>query len=297
MLHKKYKLSLLIFAVLLVGFSFISESNQSYRTIRTSFNLVPSKAIKEIQNPSPSYYILNDTFISDLRYQPNKTLQQEIFDAEVSAKLKGMWDARTQGYEYRRQWGLTNSVDDLAQINSMGNLSTDVVNEVKSYHMGKEVDKVGKAVDRDPFLSKMKAPAAIVAGAVAIYHGRPINFKLTQASKLSLRTEVEKQIGEVGIQSPLINTSMGFYGKARSERDSTPILPVEDRFKIGVSRQIFGLGAGLNYGTSTRNTGTSLSRRISNHVSCTLDSSKKLGPEGQNKSIAQTLRFDYGIHF
>ena len=242
----------------------------------------------------------NGSFLNDLGRGRNDNA--ELLEKKSALELKQQYEDMVRDYDHRKEYDLTTNEEDRKHVGQVQDFSRNVFNTVQHQQATKVLENVRKNAERDPTISKMKKPAEVIAAGVAFYYGAPVKFKLGSESNMEAATNVPNHEGHLNLRSPFLNSFAEFRTDALSpdeEAKQKALDPTkrQERLRLGVNRGIpvLGLASGLTYGNSTRTVTASLSKQLTDSLSCVVDSMRPL--EASTNPGEESLKFMYGIRF
>lgn len=254
----------------------------------------------DCQGPNASFM----ASLSQSEQLKDKSMKDQIMDKKLADELRLKYLDVNRQYDIRKEHHLIGREEERNHQDQVHDFARHVVNELKNHHIREQSSKAAKAVDNSEVLSAAKVPVQVAAGAVAIYHGAPVNLKLSDETRVKLRTVVPDQRGDVELRTPVLSSSVNFNGKMRQDpyQLGVPVDPtrVEDRYRFSVGRGIplLDLQSGLSYGMTSRLITGSVSKQLTDNLSCVVDKTKQLGPDQSSAYNGQeSVKILYGMTF
>jgi len=252
--------------------------------------------IRPIWMSSQFNFTPNTSYLVNTQATTNN-FQNDVFGgAKNVAGIQQRYDDRTRDYGLRSQYGLNDAYENQAYTSSMtgfgSDTSHDLLGTARTAQQKGIAQTVRDANDRGDISDSVKAGSA----ATAVASGNPLNFNLTQETKLSTRTDLVHQNGELKVTSPVMN----FSAQMDARNTSDPVAAAQsntERYSMSVSKPIaaLDLSSALTYGGTTNCMRASVSRPIYDHVVGEFDSVK--GNDSLGVPSEQSLRLMYGISF
>jgi hypothetical protein len=251
---------------------------------------------------SPVAYAPNQSYMSNLTIQaPDRGLfdQGDIMSQRRLLELKQQYSDVSRDYDQRSVYGINDTEATRIQIARMQDFSHSVFSELRKYQGVTYRDKLSGAVERDPILAS--GPVKVVGGISAIYFDSPVMIALSEETRIEAHTNVGDQTGQVKVTSPVLNGTIDMDGHAEDALipGTVPTDPTwtREKYRVSVNRSlgIFGLSSAASYGTTTTQATASISKPISDHVTCVVDSMKPLNAPGAVPE--ERVKVLYGIKF
>jgi hypothetical protein len=192
--------------------------------------------------------------------------------------LRQQYEDMNRNYEVRENYSLLDPQETMDHANQVSQFSHDVMTRVRMEQVHNNSRLMRDAAMQSQSLSSVRQPIGVVAGLAAIYSGEPMKWDVTDKLHLRARTMVRDSRGELGLDSPLMN---GRVEVATQMPDHyTPDDPrfadgsqANERVKLSLSKDLpLQISSGMSFGTSTGTMAASVSRPISEHVTCVVDS-------------------------
>ena len=249
---------------------------------------------------------VNGSFLNNVKIQMSDSSVQskDIMDPKACLELSQRYDDLNRSYDMRKNYHVADMGDEYTHAQQVSDFSHDVFNQISHKQVRDNGDKLMGAVNRDDNLKQAEKPAAVVGVAYAIYSGQPLDLKLDGSSKFISRTNLSNSTAELVFDSPIIYTSIDYTGLAPETRDPNAISAdpnfYKDRYAFALRRPlpIFDLSTSLSYGSTSTNLTASVSKPITNNLTCVVDSSMPMSAEiAAVVPASETLRLLYGIRF
>lgn len=233
--------------------------------------------------------------------------RDEVFTPKQAMELRQQYDDLTRTYQMRKNYSLLEFQEEENHRNQLTGFGKTIQDRVLD-HEAKKSEERFKALARKD--GNLKKPAAVVGALVTVYTGRPVTTRLSENTRLVGRTtvrpdatgKVQWQSGQLQLLSPLVNTTFDVAATlpASVDPNTAEAAKAEDRYKLSVTRALplVNVSSGLTYGSTTRTLSASLSRQLTDHLSCVIDTRRPLSPEWvKAKPGEETVRLIYGISF
>jgi hypothetical protein len=251
---------------------------------------------------SPAGYAENDSFLSDQGVTASNWApftHQDLIETSSAASMRQTYQDLNRQYEVRAASGLLGTEDLRNQMTRMRDFSREVFREVSRFQTKKARRTLKRAAERDPIL---RSQPVVVAGTLtSVYFDNPVEFSLSDEARVSARTSIPDQTGNVQVYSPIVDGRFELDGHADDglAPGTVPSDPTfkREKYRFSVSRPvgILDITSGVSYGSTTTQLSTSLTKPISDHVTCVLDSVRPMDAPGA--ASEERVRFLYGIRF
>jgi hypothetical protein len=237
----------------------------------------------------------NTSYLVNTQANANN-FQNDVFGgAKNVAGIQQRYDDRTRDYGLRSQYGLNDAYESQAYTASMtgfgSDTSHDLLGTARSAQQKGIAQSVRASENAGNFSDGVKAGSAFTA----IASGNPVNFNVNQDTKLSTRTDLVHQNGEVKMTSPVMN----FSAQMDARNTADPVAAAQsntERYSVSMSRPlVMDLSSSLSYGGTTNCMRAAVSRPIYDHVVGEFDSVK--GNDNLGVPSEQSLKLMYGISF
>lgn len=249
----------------------------------------------------------NRSYLQDLDRNPRFArileIQDWLIDPEMALRIQDQYRSMIRDYELRETYDLTSMEEERAHFERMSKFTEDVAIQVKNKHVNENLDKARKSASKlreTAFVKKIEKPVGAVVAVAATSIGQPISFRLTENTRFTARTHLWNQYGEFDLKSDWLNGSM-LVGPRRHSNLPKLFSPLEkESYLVSVSRGIplVDVSTGLSYGGTSTNLTASVGKSLTEHLSCSFDSSRPMNPHLSNTPQGEeVLRFLYSITF
>jgi hypothetical protein len=238
----------------------------------------------------------NTSYLVNTQANANN-FQNDVFGgAKNVAGIQQRYDDRTRDYGLRSQYGLNDAYENQAYTTSMTGFGSDTSHDLMGTARSAQQKGIAQSVraseNAGNFSDSVKAGSAVTA----IASGNPVNFNLNPDTKVSTRTDLVHQNGEVKVSSSVVN----FSAQMDARNTSDPVAAAQsntERYSVSMSRplSIFDLSSSVSYGGTTNCMRAAVSRPIYDHVVGEFDSVK--GNDNLGVPSEQSLKLMYGISF
>lgn len=159
---------------------------------------------------------------------------------------------------------------EVKQVEERQGFSNAVADKIKDSQISKKTERAKKSAERDPVLSTVAKPMALVAAAVAITQGRPVSLKVARSVRVTSETHIKEKHGRLSLNSPLLDSALEYQAlsaeavASAGSVASTANVAQHDKVKVSVSRRLteLDLAAGLSYGMDTHCMTSTVSKGI-----------------------------------
>jgi hypothetical protein len=244
----------------------------------------------------------NNSILMDLNAGLNekKELQDQLLDPQTQSELRQNYQLMLHDYEQKKRYGLATRTDQKNYIEQNNRFAEHVINEVKTRQMKLQAKNLKRIADAQP---ELKDPATVALAMAAIYQGTTMNWDMSEDTRLTARTEVKNSKGLLGVESPLLNGRFEYAGKA-ADIDPNQLnfdpTQVEERYRLSLTRSLplLELDSGVTYGGSSSTVTASVSRKLSENLTCVVDKTHPVGRSPDNPRWSQeSVKLLYGLSF
>jgi hypothetical protein len=248
---------------------------------------------------------VNEAYLSDVghRFKPRNELN-ELFTAEDASRLQQRFEQINGKYERMKVYGTYTPTHQAAELDEIGKYRDEVQGSIESSKRNFYLKRVKAAAMEDPNINHLKGPLGIIFGIAAIYNGLPVQWKVSEETRLSASTQKGKS-AQMQMTTSLVTGTFQFSKEAAS--DSSPYEPSSadplshaERYKFGAERELdfWDMKTSMTYGTSTKSVTTALTKVISKHLSASLEQIHPIkAGETAVSSNEGRVRMDYQLHF
>lgn len=245
----------------------------------------------------------NVSFLNNLSFshEGEPGLADELMDASVASRIQREYEEMNRDHETRRYHGLLNSQTVDERANRVNEISRQALDEVRTFQRNKQSRKVLGAIERNPSLKK---PVAVAAAVAAVVTGNPYRTRIGGSTDLALSTNLPFQTGYIQFYSPIVNGAFTASGNPDSGNSMTLPPPSwvsrSEHYSFSLSRPlpVWGLGTGVSYGGSSNTVNASVSKELSSHLTCSVNTVRSVSSEpAYMREPEQTLKLDYQLHF
>jgi hypothetical protein len=270
--------------------------------VRPDFALIADRITPAWAMNSPVAYSPNESYMSNFTIvAPERALfdQGDIMSQRKLLELKQQYTDMNRDFDQRTTYGLADPDTTRFQYDRMRNFSRDVFTQMRTFQSSVYRDKLNAAAERDPNLRS--TPVRVVGGISAIYFNSPVMIALSEETRISARTSLPDQTGQVAFTSPVINGTLDMDGHAEDALipGTVPTDPTwtREKYRLSVNRPlgIFGITSAASYGSTTTQVSASVSKPISDHVTCVVDTVKPLNAPGAVPE--ERVKVLYGLSF
>lgn len=244
----------------------------------------------------------NTSYFSNLKKNRAQEEREVLLDDSQTLMLKQQYQDLTREYDQRAAYGVTTQMEDEMQRQRIAQFSRRVVGQVQGRQIRSNVEKLRGAVERDDNLMAVSKPVAVVGAIAAISMGTPVKFNLDSATQVEAQTVVMESRGHVAVNSPIVSGNVRYVG--RNEQFTGPNMPapivLDERVRVSLSKPlpVWSITSGVSYGSSSQSVSASLSKPITNHLTCVVDSTQVFGASARmNVMTEESVRVLYGIQF
>lgn len=196
---------------------------------------------------------VNSSFLGRSDYAGEKSFLSRLVDRDFSERKRVEYERMMDQYEQTRHYDQSSLASEKAHVENLSKFSQSIVSEVRKSKVKEETEKLHSVAEETGLYNEVKAPIGIAAALFAVYNGRAVNLNVEDALSLEARTDIPEKAGEFKLTSPLIDSAVRFQFADQNQDAIT----------------------------------ASLSRKLTDHVRCVFDASKK----------EESIRLEYGISF
>jgi hypothetical protein len=274
-----------------------------FRPIWLDEYLVSSSASR---TPEPNASFLND--LRDLPRDPGTITAEleKIYDRQSILNRRQQYADLNRDYEMRKRAGLIGIYQEQAHLGQLSGFSNDVWQDMQNRKLQQAGDKATRIAEKNEVAAAVAAPAVLLYG---VYIGTPIRLKVAEDARFNLSTNFRGKTGSFQFDSPALFGSIDFRPMAPGSRDLVTPTGVDfgaamqferaidfsqEQVQITLSRPlpVFGLTSSVLYGSSSKAVVGSLSKRLTDHMVCVVDSIHGLSPTAQSSEQKFRLRYD-----
>lgn len=258
----------------------------------------------------------NESFLSDLTSNPaadrEREVREMILGSEQAAHLRAKFEGelRLNEVESKRQYGLMGPYAEREFTQRVRTFSEqEVVRGIQRYQTRKQIRAAREAARRDEILSSKPVAAAISVAAVGT--GSPVEVQINDSTTIHARTDLTQSKGQLVLNSPVVEGWVDIdQSKPSSISSLAPVMadptqPVADpsqgkeRVRVSIAKQVpfLGVRSGLAYGTSSQTVSASLSKPLSDNLTCVLDTVRSVDASANPGSSEERVKLLYGIRF
>ncbi|MEK6704455.1 MAG: hypothetical protein AABZ06_01575 [Bdellovibrionota bacterium] len=237
---------------------------------------------------------LNSSFLADL---DNKNFNSKgtnfITEAMSSADVRDKYSTLHGDYEMRKRHGLIDTDAERCYLDQMSGFNNEILSRLRLSQLRDGRKKLETAMLRNDRLKAIAGPI-VMAGAIAAActTGEPLEFTLTDNTKLVTRADVRNQVGQLSVASQALTGSLDLMAKTPGEREE------RYRFSLNSGIPLFNVTSGISYGMTSNTLSMSLTKQLSSRLSCSVDSTRPLDNTPLASSLAQeSVRLLYGFNF
>ena len=261
---------------------------------------------KDSPSMMQSLHTSQSSYLTDFetgRFASSTPINDYLFDSGMVLRMRNDYRNMTKDYEMRHQYELTTLQDERDQTNRMSDFARHVVHSAKAAVIQKNMKIVRKNAEATELYSLVKRPMGFIIGAVAVYSGEPVTWKVDEVTEFVATTDFKNKRGEFRLASPIVRGSFNVLTavpvSADDQLKQDPNRSVVDKYSLSLGRPlpIWQLSSGLSYGMTTTKMTASLSKQLTEHLACIVDTSKLMRPIARVDPGQQSLRLEYGFNF
>lgn len=217
---------------------------------------------------------------------------ERVLGENAGPALRQRLDDMSREYRMRKNHGLNTLGDELKRYQSMKGLASEIVSEAKNREISHQQGKLksfAEGYKNDAWVKALRQPVGLAVALVAMGTGHPITVDLAEDSQLLASADVRDRTSRISLLSPLVNWNLDYIATAQAEVPESQRLLADERYRMSLGRRLplFELQSGVSYGSTSRTMNASLSRRLVENLTCTVDAG----------TIQERLRLEYGISF
>lgn len=237
------------------------------------------------------------------RFASATPINDYLFDEGMVLRMRNDYLNMTKDYEMRRRYELTTLQDDREQTNRLSDFARHIVKSAQTSVIQKNMKIVRRAAEKTEIYSLVKRPMGFLIGVYAVYSGEPMTWKIDESTEFLARTDFRGQKGELRLNSRFVRGTFDILTSVPASADEQlkqdPNRAPVDKYRLSLGRPlpIWQLSSGLSYGMTTSKITASLSKQLTDHLACTIDTSKLMQPVRSVDPGQQSLRLEYGLNF
>ena len=247
----------------------------------------------------------NEAYLSDIGHRMAVGTELDgLFDPNDASRLHKRFEQMNEKYERMRNRGTFSPTYQAAEMDEMGKYREDAQGSVTSYQQTFYSERVKNAALADENIGRLKGPLGFIFGIAAIYNGVPVQWKMTDDARFSASTQKGKS-AQCQVATPILTGTFEFSSEAAAQSsplDPTPADPLyhPERYKVGASRSLsfWDLSSSVSYGSSTESLTTALSKKLTTHVTASVEQVHPLGAgDSYVTGDEGRVRMDYSLNF
>jgi hypothetical protein len=259
-------------------------------------------------NPNYSYLATRNARVLDDRLVDQI---DSLMDRQQAQEWKQQYEDLNRDYDMRKRAGLISPTAFQSHSGAVSDFSNKVLDEIEKRKLAKTGDAAVRVVEKHEAIKTVLAPGAVAAG---FYIGRPVSFRLTDESRFSFRTSVRDRMGQLELHSSLVYGSFEYhpqapdsyslinptgvdFGKAMDFNYMADFGAERYQFKLVRALPYFDVNSSVLYGSSSNVVAGSLTKQLTDHVACVVDSIRYLTPYDDAHAMEERVRLRYDIHF
>lgn len=259
-----------------------------------------------VSKDSPWTQTSQSSYLTDFetgRFASATPINDYLFDQGMVLRMRNDYRSMTKDYEMRRQYELTTLQDDREQTNRMSDFARQVVKNAQNSVIQKNMKKVRQAAEKTELYSLVRRPMGFLIGVYAVYSGEPLTWKIDESTEFLARSDFRAQRGELRLNSTIVRGSLDVLTSVPASADDQlkqdPNRAPVDKYRLSLGRPlpIWQLSSGLSYGITTSRVTASLSKQLTDHLACIVDTSRLMKPTRSVDPGQQSLRLEYGLNF
>jgi len=161
--------------------------------------------------------------------------------------------------------------------------------------------RLRRAVDNDPNLAKIRTPAGIILGAVAISQGEPVKWDVSESTRVTAHGKVQDRAGQLSLSTKIVDSGFSYNGKVPkvSAWDGIPgATPEHMNFSVSRSLPWIQTNSSLSYGMSSNTVTAGLSRPIiTPNLTAIVGTTRTVGEQRLGFKSDERVQLVYGINF
>jgi hypothetical protein len=245
----------------------------------------------------------NDSFLSDLQVSSSDRAlfdQGDIMSRQQILEMQQSYGDMNRDLDQRSHvYGLTNPDSLRVQYDKMKDFTREMFKQVRKFQSSIYRGKLNQVANRDENLKS--APVRVVGSISAVYFDSPVMIALSEETRISAHTNIPDQTGALNLTSPVINGAIELDGHAEEALapGTVPVDPTwkREKYRVSFSRPlgVLDMTSGISYGSTTTQVSASVSKPITDQVTCVVDSVRPLNAPGA--SSEERVKVLYGIRF
>jgi hypothetical protein len=243
----------------------------------------------------------------------------QVVPQGFGGSLRSRVESMSKDFEFKKQYGLTRDFEQIEQNRRSSEfLKNEVFNDLRQFHLNKAVGTVRGVTQRlatddsDFVLRQVRNPLAVAIGAAGVMTGQPLVVWQGAGARLSSQTYFtidEPRFtlgrGQFNLNSWVLDSSLSYDSSAAEIREPAKAAAGEqahkkERYRLTFNRELpwVGVASGFSFGSTSSLLTASLSRRLTDRLSCTVDSSRALSVDRvESQFQEERISFVYGFGF
>ena len=253
--------------------------------------------------------LLNDTYLYDFGYRARGLEGQFLFeqvkdlgDPSRLREIRQEYEVMSRSFEQKQSAGLSTPDSVKEYQASIARLTERAIKHVQDQSIKRSNDQVIQKFGSNATVKTLVTPAVVAAG---IYSGRPIQLRLMADTHLQVQTHVRDQVGRLQLQSPWALGTFEFRPTAQvssangSLQASSGVDLTKEVYQVGMARSLpfSDLQTQLHYGASSKTLVSTISKTLTNDLSCALDWVQPMSSLSPIYAREEKVRLKYDLRF
>lgn len=244
-----------------------------------------------------------DAYLWDI-YSEEKEAKFDVLDPRTTRQVELEYSNLVREREQKEHHELTSYVDDKDFFGRVMGFAKYVFRHIVQYQTKESIKRIEKKSEHASTISTVRENVTRVVKGAA-------HFELDDTFEVRVRSDLPERTAGVTLKTPLVDAELRINYKGQEWRrenmtNSFDEARKSDRYQLSVMRQLpLDLQSSVNYGTHTSLLTSTLTQRITPHLSLSLSDNRLLNSDSSGYSSAslhsprheQSLRFDYGVQF
>ncbi len=244
------------------------------------------------------------SLLSDTDYRARPWIDSEFFLSQSQmSEFRKAYESSVDSYEYRRNYGLLGKGAAEQRQNEIESLKHRLIETARNKRWLEERDRAFGRIGIDKIARKVP----VIVGAIALTHSfyfgerhNALDWRLIPELHIWAWHNAERSVGELVVNTPVVNTTVEYQGAALVKRTVDPSAR-DELLQFGLAKDlpVLHLSTNLKYGLLNRSLTASLSRPILPFLTGSVSAARQLdASQPYDPSLnSESARLDFQIHF
>ena len=257
--------------------------------------------------------ISNESFLEKLdeNLKSRDDFLVDLIDAQQALAWRQQFEDSNRDYKMREQAGILSREQAAGHTAAIEGFGNGVREAVEKREISKAERRAKGIIDKHQTFKNVMAPAVVMAG---LYVGTPLRLRVVDGLQFRLRSNIREKFGAVEFDSFLLQGAFQFHPNApeRHQLSSTSVVNFEnsmnmnyavdhsqERYQFAFTRNLpwVDVTSRILLGLSSNTLVGSVSKRLTENITCVVDTIHWLTPLEATRGDEQNLRLRYDIRF